>query len=49
MYGRQTPSSASISHDPGVSPGSASQCILGKVYLRCSLSMKALQELDSQL
>jgi len=29
-------------HDPGISPGSAKQCILGDVYLRSNLSRKAL-------
>ena len=27
-------------YDPGVSPGSANQCVPGDVYLRCTLSRK---------
>jgi len=29
-----------ITYDPGISPGSANQCILGDVYLRSNLSRK---------
>ena len=29
-----------ITYDPGISPGSANQCILGDMYLRSNLSRK---------
>ena len=32
-------------YDPGVSPGSANQCILGDVYLRSNLSRELISEL----
>ena len=38
-----------ITYDPGISPGSANQCILGDMYLRSNLSRKRQSDTEVTL